>query len=650
MMRTEIQAIFGPNGLIKQHLKNYEYRPQQEEMANAVANALKDSVHLIVEAGTGVGKSFAYLIPAIDFAITESERVVVSTNTISLQEQLINKDIPFLRKILPYDFKVVLVKGRSNYICLRRLENLVSYERGLFDSKDEVNELIRVSEWAKNTTDGSLADINPQPKSVIWDRVCAERDMCMGLKCPFFKDCFYQKARSKMYNANILVVNHHLFFSDLYLRKSNPKFSVLPNYKYLILDEAHNIENVATEHIGISLSKYSIRYTLDLLCNRDRKGGLFVRLGFISLGELVDTARKQVEVFFNDIEEWASDETSGTKRIRERNFVNNALDGVFADLEISLENLKPSSKTEEEEQEISAFAERCRKIRYELEVILNQSLDNSVYWIEITRERLTNIILNAAPINVSDELKPNLFDSLNSVIMTGATISTNNNFDYFKKRIGLNECREMILGSPFDYTKQAKIFITAKMPDPQNEDVFIPSAIERIKHYIQLTHGKAFVLFTSYKMMREIYDKLSSWLDEQGIKSFIQGDGMSRHVMLEAFKTDINSVLFGTSSFWEGVDVQGEALSNVIVVKLPFSVPTHPVVEARIEDIQARGGNPFMEYNLPEAIIRLKQGFGRLIRTKNDKGIVVILDPRIITKFYGKWFLNSLPKCEIISE
>lgn len=646
----DIKAVFGPNGLIKQHLKNYEYRPQQEEMASAVADALEDSAHLVVEAGTGVGKSFAYLIPAIDFAINESERIIVSTNTISLQEQLINKDIPFLREILPYDFKVVLVKGRSNYICLRRLESLISYERGLFDSKDEVNELIRVNEWAKNTTDGSLSDLDPQPKSVIWNRVCAERDMCMGPKCLFLRECFYQKARSKMYNANILVVNHHLLFSDLYIKKDNPKFSVLPSYKYLIIDEAHNIENVATEHIGISLSKYSIRYTLDLLCNRDRKGGLFVRLGFISLGELVDTARKQLEIFFNDVDKWASDEPSGTKRIREKNFVNNTLDGVLGDLEITLENLKPSAKTEEEEQEISAFAERCRKIRYELDTILNQSLDNSVYWIEVNKERITNIILNAAPINVSDELKPNLFDSLDSVIMTGATISTNNNFDYFKKRVGLDDCREIILGSPFDYTKQAKIYIAKSMPDPQNDDAFIPSAINNIKHYIQLTHGKAFVLFTSYKMMHEVYAELSVWLNEQGIKSYMQGDGMSRHVMLEAFKTDIDSVLFGTSSFWEGVDVQGEALSNVIVVKLPFSVPTHPVVEARIEYIQAQGGNPFMEYNLPEAIIRLKQGFGRLIRTKNDKGIVVILDPRIKTKFYGKWFLNSLPKCEIISE
>jgi len=273
-----------------------------------------------------------------------------------------------------------------------------------------------------------------------------------------------------------------------------------------------------------------------------------------------------------------------------------------------------------------------------------------VYWVEISQDKYINVTLNAAPINVSSELSPNLFGVMNSIVLTGATISTNQNFDYFKKRVGLDNCRELILGSPFDYSRQAKIYIPKNMPEPQKDEIFVPSVIEKAKQYLQLTHGKAFILFTSYKMMKEVYSEIGGWLAEQGIKSYIQGDGMSRHTMLEAFRTDIDSVLFGTSSFWEGVDVQGKALSNVIVVKLPFSVPTHPVVEARIDDIQARGGNPFIEYNLPEAIIKLKQGFGRLIRTKDDTGIVVILDPRIKTKFYGKMFLNSLPKCEIISQ
>ena len=389
---------------------------------------------------------------------------------------------------------------------------------------------------------------------------------------------------------------------------------------------------------------------MDSLCRRDRKRGLFIQLNVEPLAQLVEEARSQSDVFFTSVEAWAANERSGTKRIRERNFLPNVLDEPILKLQIALEDLRPTAKNDEEEKEITAHIERCKNLREELGVFLNQSLDNSVYWVEISRGRFTTIRLNAAPVNVSDELRPNLFDAMESIVMTSATLSTNRTFDYFKRRVGLNDCMELILGSPFNYAEQARIHIPPGMPDPRDNVAFVPAATDRIKQYIQLTHGKAFVLFTSYKMMDEIYDELESWLVSQGIASFRQGGGLSRHAMLEEFKADVDSVLFGTSSFWEGVDVRGEALSSVIVVKLPFSVPTHPVVEARIEDIQARGGNSFMEYNLPEAIIRLKQGFGRLIRTKKDRGIVAILDPRIRTKFYGKWFLNSLPKCEIVLE
>jgi ATP-dependent DNA helicase DinG len=645
----ELKEIFGTDGLIAHQLKNYEFRIQQSEMAEVVSKAFSDSAHLIIEAGTGVGKSFAYLIPAIDFAITKSERVVVSTNTISLQEQLINKDIPFLQEILPYEFKAVLVKGRSNYLCMRRMENLMAYERELFESKDEVDDFVRIHQWSEFTKDGSLSDLEPQPRMSVWNRVCSERDMCLGPAiCTYAKNCFYQRARNAIYNAHILIVNHHLLFSDLSLRKNVPGFSVLPGYKYLIIDEAHNIENTATEHIGISLSKFAVRHLMDSLCNRDRKGGFFIRLGAISLVEWVDNARKEADLFFDNVQKWAEDEPSGVKRIRKSNFVENTLQAPLKKLESVLKGLIPEAKTDEDEKEIIAFAERCRVMNEELYTILSKSIDDSVYWVEVSKDRFVNVTINSAPVNVADELRPNLFDIMNSIILTGATISTNQNFDYFKKRVGLKDCRETILGSPFDYTKQVKLYIPKNMPDPQNNDAFVSAVIEKTKYFVKLTNGKAFILFTSYKMMDEVSKALGSWLNEQGIMYFVQGEGLSRHAMLEKFRNDVNSVLFGTSSFWEGVDVQGEALSNVIVVKLPFSVPTHPVVEARIEDIKNKGGNPFMEYNLPEAIIKLKQGFGRLIRTKNDLGIVVVLDPRIKTKFYGKNFLNSLPKCEII--
>ncbi len=645
----DLKGIFTPGGLIAGRLDRYEHRPQQLKMAEAVSQAFADSVHLVVEAGTGVGKSFAYLIPAIDFSINESERVVISTNTISLQEQLINKDFPFLAEILPDPFKVVLVKGRSNYLCLRRLEGLMMYERGLFESKDEVDELNRIHQWAETTKDGSRADLEPQPTPGVWSRVCSERDTCLGpTLCSHAKQCFYQKARNAMYNANILVVNHHLLFSDLALRRDSEGFSVLPNYEYVIMDEAQNIENTATEHMGISLSNFGVRHLMDSLCHRDKRGGLLIRLDVPALVELVDAARKQSDLFFDSVEAWFAGEPSGTKRIQERNFVPNVLDGHILDLQSELQKLRPVAKNDEEEKEITGHIERCKRLRDELDSLLSQALDDSVYWVEVSRGRFRTIRLNTAPINVSDELQPSLFDAMESVILTSATLSTNRTFDYFRKRIGLDDCREMMLGSPFNYEEQVRIYIPPKMPDPRNSSAFIPAATEKIKEYIQLTHGKAFVLFTSYRMMDEVYEELEPWLAEQGIASFEQGKGLSRHAMLEEFKADIDSVIFGTSSFWEGIDVQGEALSNVIVVRLPFSVPTHPVVEARIEDIQARGGNSFMEYNLPEAIIRLKQGFGRLIRTKKDAGIVAILDPRIRTKFYGKWFLNSLPKCQIV--
>ena len=646
-----LKEIFDPGGLIAEQLEGYEHRPQQLEMAAAVSQAFENSIHLVVEAGTGVGKSFAYLIPAIDFAINMSERVVVSTNTISLQEQLINKDIPFLQEILPYPVKVVLVKGRANYLCLRRLEGLMAYGPDLLDTESEEDELVRIHQWAGTTKDGSRSDLEPQPRTSMWALVCSERDTCLGpVKCPDVRQCFYQKARNAMYGAHILVVNHHLLFSDLALRKDNPRFSVLPSYKYVIIDEAQNIEDTATEHIGISLSNFAVRHLMDSLCRRDRKRGLLIRLDAIPLADLVDAVRTQSDLFLESVEKWFANEFSTTKRIRERNFVPNILDAPLMRLQSALEDMRPTAENEEEEKEISAHVERCRRLRDELDTLLNQSLEDSVYWVEISRGRFKTIRLNAAPVNVSDELKPNLFDAMESIVMTSATLSTNSTFDYFKERVGLDDCWEMLLGSPFNYAEQVKIYMPPSMPDPRSNEAFVAAATESIKRYIQLTHGKAFVLFTSYRMMNEVYEELELWLAEQSIASFIQGGGFSRHAMLEEFKADVDSVIFGTSSFWEGVDVRGEALSNVIVVKLPFSVPTHPVVEARIEDIQVNGGNSFMEYSLPEAIIRLKQGFGRLIRTKKDTGIVAILDPRIRTKFYGRWFLNSLPKCEIVVE
>ncbi|MFQ6042172.1 MAG: ATP-dependent DNA helicase, partial [Candidatus Poribacteria bacterium] len=642
-----LTKIFTPGGLISQNLNGYEYRLQQLEMAEAVDAAFRDGEHLIVEAGTGVGKSFAYLIPAVRFALEENEKIIISTNTINLQEQLINKDIPFLESVLPEPFEAVLVKGRGNYLCLRRLDNLLTYDRALFDTLDEVEEIQRIIEWSKKTKDGSLADIEPQPMPDVWRQVASESDNCLSARCPNYKKCFYFRARGRIEKANLVIVNHHLLFSDWALRKENPITAVLPPYSYLILDEAQHIESVATEHIGIQLSNYRVKHLLDSLCNPKRKGGLLIRLKAEDLIGLVERARDRANELFNSIAAWVGDEKEGAKRIEQREFVPNVMDSSLRYLQNALKILHDAVKTDDEKTEVAAHLRRCVNLRNDIDAMLTQPEPDWVYWVELAARRYATISLNAAPISVSDELSAHLFAKIKSAVMTSATLSTNRNFEYFKSQIGLNGCRELLVGSPFNYAEQVQIYIPKRMPDPRSYR-FIPAAIEKIKEYLKFTHGKAFVLFTSYKMMDEVYEAVAPYLEELGIATFKQGGGMSRHTMLEEFRRDIDSVLFGTSSFWEGADVQGEALSNVIVVKLPFSVPTHPVVQARADYIETRGGNAFMEYSLPEAILRLKQGFGRLIRNKNDKGIVVILDSRVLTKPYGKIFLNSLPECQVI--
>lgn len=655
--RLDHKQIFSPGGLIAQHLAGYEFRPQQLQMADAVANALETETHLIVEAGTGIGKSFAYLLPAIDVALETEQVVVISTNTISLQEQLIEKDIPFLQNILPISFKAVLAKGRGNYLSRRRLKNLISYERALFETREEVHELQRIVEWVDTTTDGSKADLEKQPLPEIWNKVVSDRDNCMGQQCPTYDTCFYFKARNRMWNANLLIVNHHLLFSDLALRKASPLAAVLPDYNYLIIDEAQHLETVATHHASVEISNARVRRFLDSLYRPRGNTGLLVRFGRLHMLGLVENARQQMDKLFEGILEWTSKQgardwgSGATQRVNQSNLVENTLDIPLNQLQQGLKEMQAGTEDENDQQEITAHLRRCVQLRDELDLMIRQPEPEYVYWVSTSKRRYgTEVTLNATPVNISDELATNLFDQVDSVVMTSATLATNQNLNYFKQRVGLSDCTEQLIGSPFDYMNQVEIHIPSYMPDPRNSAEFTQALITQIKYYLKLTNGKAFVLFTSYRMMDEVYEEVQPYLESLGIDSFKQGGELSRSAMLDAFKYDIDSVLFGTASFWEGIDVQGEALSNVIITKLPFEVPTHPVVEARVEEIEKQNGNPFMELSLPEAIIRFKQGFGRLIRTKMDKGIVVILDPRITTKFYGKQFLNSLPQCKIVKQ
>ena len=652
-----LKDIFSPGGIISEQLSGYEYRGEQLQMANAVARAFTDSQHLIVEAGTGVGKSFAYLIPAVSLSVKTNQTVVISTNTISLQEQLVTKDIPFLHRVLPRDFKAVLAKGRRNYLSRRRLESLLTYERGLFDTIDEVEQVKQIVEWVETTDDGSRADLPIQPSAQVWDKVASDRDNCLGNRCPTYEVCFYFKARHEMHDADLLIVNHHLLFSDLALRQTDPSVGILPDYDYLVIDEAHHLESTATHHTSLEISNSRIKWLLDALHNPANDAGTATRFNSTDLMDKVDVAREQANIFFDEVVSYFEDVDgyNTTKRLDEEDVdkvfqKGNILEAPLSKVEQTLKKLRDNAETDDDIQELSSYYNQCRRLRDDLDLMIRQPDTDYIYWAETSswRGRSSRVVLNATPVNVSQMLRDSLFDAKVSVILTSATLSTNNNFDYFKKRIGISDCRELLVQSPFNFREQVKIHIPQSMPDPRSPE-FVPAAIREIKHYLELTHGKAFVLFTSYKMMDEVYDEVEPFLTDLGIDVYKQGGDLSRTDMLQAFREDTDSVLFGTSSFWEGVDVRGEALSNVVITKLPFEVPTHPIMEARVQQIKEQGGNEFMEFSLPEAILRLKQGFGRLIRTQTDQGIVVILDSRIRTRSYGKLFLDSLPSCEVVA-
>ncbi|HEV8487955.1 MAG TPA: ATP-dependent DNA helicase [Blastocatellia bacterium] len=652
-----MKEVFGPGGLIARHHPNYEYRPGQIEMAEAVNETLRDGGIALIEAGTGTGKTLAYLIPAL----AAGERVIVSTATKNLQEQLYKKDIPFLQKIIPRKFQATCMKGRSNYLCLHKLKK--AEDMPVLQGMEDIDYFDDIVKWAGETETGDRAELTDLPEDLsFWPHIDARADSCLGQRCPEFDACFITRVRQRAVESDVVIVNHHLFCADLALRGGDYG-AVLPDYSTVILDEAHELENVAASYFGSSVSTFRIN---DLIQDAQK----LVVTGPDQAQELTKAIARlaqRSDMFWLAFrgEDSGDDDVQGRRYQRpganpqdgryvlsNSRFLRHDRDGSYTPtaageayiaLTSAIDRLIGAlSLVKDPPPELDNIAGRAQSLKFDLEFIITADDSTFVYWYE---KRGRGVFINATPIDVSGILDERLFGHLRCAVLTSATMATGDSFGFIKSRLGIHDARQLIVESHFDFAHQAVLYLPSRMPDPRSSE-FMDASVEEIIRILEATHGRAFVLFTSTASMRVAYDRVRGRID---FPTFIQGQG-SKTGLLDRFRKTEGAVLFATSSFWQGVDVQGEALSCVIIHKLPFAVPSDPVVAARQKYIDDQGGNSFYDYSVPEAVISLKQGLGRLIRSVSDKGILSILDPRLRTKSYGKVFLQSLPPCRITSK
>ncbi|MCE5198448.1 MAG: helicase C-terminal domain-containing protein [Armatimonadota bacterium] len=631
-MHDEIRKTLDPGGRFARICDGYEYRQEQIDMAQAVADALLAKEHLLVEAGTGVGKTVGYLTPAIVYA-SGDKPVVISTHTINLQGQLVSKDIPMMQQVMEdHPFQAVLMKGRSNFLCLQELDHAA---QSILFHDDPLFEQLR--KWASETETGDVSELDFAFPD--WSEVCCNQDTCRHQECHYFGErCFYYNMRRQAEHADIIIVNHALFLSDMGMRMTDPRNTILPEYGAVIFDEAHHLEDVASNIFGIEFSNYRIPQLINRIKKRRDISVEPGELEYIlslnnSLFEMFERVRRQ-EFFFDEMYqsvEKHSTEEAVNQLITHLDGLNTTLLGQDVD------------DNQELKDRLDGYRRMLARARGELSDLFFSDQPNYFRWCEKpSGGRFVNCYLHLSPVNVADILHDALWGQPEAVICTSATLSNSGTFCYMKKRLGVPECNELILGSPFDFQNQALLYVPDDLGFPSNEPEYADALSERINELITAAGGRAFMLFTSYRMLNEVFNRLVAHVPFRLLK---QGD-MSNERLIKEFREDDSTCLMGVHSFWEGVDVKGERLSCVIIDKLPFAVPDTPTNKARCEQIEREGGNWFTEYAVPQAQIRLKQGFGRLIRTKSDHGVVAILDSRIHKKFYGKEFLRYLPHCK----